>query len=521
VSRLDSYIHEFGGFQLDALEGALYHQGELVPLTPKALETLVVLVENAGHVVSKEEMVRQVWPDIFVEEGNLTVNISALRKTLAEFQQDILIETIPRRGYRFTAPVKLVQRPGETLVIERRTRASISSEVEESEPAAIPATVPAGPARPGAALSRFRLTVSVIAALAFALLAGVLYWRSLPGEPVRVSVSGKRLFAWDERGRVTWEYEFSRPVTLEENAESHPVVFADLDGDGRTEVLVHATAPGAEPDGNSDSALYSFSSRGRLLWTYRPNLSLRFGEREFSGPWNLNALTVVPNGESREVWAVYRHDVWWPSFLVRVDARGAPEVRFVNAGHLHFLKAVQNISGNYLLAAGVNSEYQAGVLAVLRTDRPLSGSPQSPGSPYRCRDCQNAVPYLYFIFPRSEVFQLLGESVHRALSVELTPDVIRVTTFEGSSPLPGRSDTSLRAHYEFTRDFDLKYASLDESYWEMHRALEKQGRIQHSADDCPDRAIARRVRVWIPYQGISYAYARGGREASVPPRPHD
>src|SRR5215216_846410 len=97
----------FGPFVLDTREGALLREGRPVQLTPKAFETLVALVERSGHCLAKEELMRRVWPDSFVEENNLSQNISQLRRALhaedAEAAQ--YIETVPRRGYRFKSPV--------------------------------------------------------------------------------------------------------------------------------------------------------------------------------------------------------------------------------------------------------------------------------------------------------------------------------------------------------------------------------------------------------------------------------
>jgi serine/threonine protein kinase/DNA-binding winged helix-turn-helix (wHTH) protein/class 3 adenylate cyclase len=101
-----SDIFEFGPFHLDPVEHLLLREGNAVALTPKAFETLCVLVENAGHVLSKEELMNRVWPDTFVEETNLAQNISTLRKALGEREGGRqYIETVPKRGYRFVAPV--------------------------------------------------------------------------------------------------------------------------------------------------------------------------------------------------------------------------------------------------------------------------------------------------------------------------------------------------------------------------------------------------------------------------------
>ena len=98
--------YRFGPFELDAHDRLLTTQGEVVPLTPKALDTLLFLVELGGHVVTKDELIERVWPDSFVEQNNLAQNISALRKALGEGVDAIrYIDTVPKRGYRFIAPV--------------------------------------------------------------------------------------------------------------------------------------------------------------------------------------------------------------------------------------------------------------------------------------------------------------------------------------------------------------------------------------------------------------------------------
>jgi Tol biopolymer transport system component/DNA-binding winged helix-turn-helix (wHTH) protein len=99
-------IYEFGAFRLDLAEHRLLRAGRPVPLTPKVFELLRVLVENAGHLVEKDRLLKELWPDTFVEEGNLNRSISVLRKALGEGSAETYIETVPKRGYRFVAPVR-------------------------------------------------------------------------------------------------------------------------------------------------------------------------------------------------------------------------------------------------------------------------------------------------------------------------------------------------------------------------------------------------------------------------------
>ncbi len=101
--------YEFGPFRVDARERRLLRNGEVVPLRPKVFDVLLVLVQNSGHILSKDEVMKLVWPNTAVEEGNIARNISTLRNALGEHSREHqYIETVPWCGYRFVAQVKEV-----------------------------------------------------------------------------------------------------------------------------------------------------------------------------------------------------------------------------------------------------------------------------------------------------------------------------------------------------------------------------------------------------------------------------
>jgi TolB-like protein/Tfp pilus assembly protein PilF len=107
MSGHTKYVYAFGPFLLNPAEGLLLRNGKPVALTPKAFETLLVLVRSAGHVVGKDVLIKAVWPDTYVEEANLTQNVFTLRKALGSGDRGRpYIETIPRRGYRFVSTVR-------------------------------------------------------------------------------------------------------------------------------------------------------------------------------------------------------------------------------------------------------------------------------------------------------------------------------------------------------------------------------------------------------------------------------
>ena len=102
MTKQDKHLYEFGSFRIDTVERLLFRGAEVVPLAPKAVHTLLVLVSNAGRVVEKDQLMKVVWGDIFVEEGGLARNVSSLRKVLENGGSETkFIETIPTRGYRF------------------------------------------------------------------------------------------------------------------------------------------------------------------------------------------------------------------------------------------------------------------------------------------------------------------------------------------------------------------------------------------------------------------------------------
>ncbi len=115
--------YRFGPFHLDVRERRLSRGGDVIPLRLKVFDTLLVLVENAGRLVTKQELLDAVWPETTVEENNLNHNVSVLRKALGEKatgQQ--YIETVPRVGYRFAAPVERGRPPDRSAEPDSRRR---------------------------------------------------------------------------------------------------------------------------------------------------------------------------------------------------------------------------------------------------------------------------------------------------------------------------------------------------------------------------------------------------------------
>ena len=113
MSQKTKPFYAFGPFLLDVSEGLLTLDSKPVPLAPKAFEALVILVEKAGHLVDKDDLMKRLWPDSFVEEANVAKHVSLLRKVLSEATNGReYIETVPKRGYRFVVEVREVADAG-------------------------------------------------------------------------------------------------------------------------------------------------------------------------------------------------------------------------------------------------------------------------------------------------------------------------------------------------------------------------------------------------------------------------
>jgi len=173
------HFYDFGTYRVDESERLLLRGDEVVPLTPKGFEMLLVLVESSGHVLTKEDLMKRVWPDTIVEEANLSHNIYKLREALDEGRNgEKYIETVPRRGYRFVAKVTEVRDEEVEMLVAERTRASVVV-IEEETSDAPPTRAALVPPRTGWLMKRGKTLV--LTAIALTVIGGtaVVLWRGL------------------------------------------------------------------------------------------------------------------------------------------------------------------------------------------------------------------------------------------------------------------------------------------------------------------------------------------------------
>lgn len=132
---LTRHFYQFGPFRIDAEKRLLMREGEAVPLKPKTFDMLLALVQHHGQVLEKDVLMGMLWPDSDVEESNLPLHISALRKALGESPNERgYIVTVPGRGYRFVADVEELDNEGQDLIVERYTQSTILIQEQIASP---------------------------------------------------------------------------------------------------------------------------------------------------------------------------------------------------------------------------------------------------------------------------------------------------------------------------------------------------------------------------------------------------
>ncbi len=378
----------------------------------------------------------------------------------------------------------------------------------DGQPADLPAGPGPGPAgwlavapRPNWVARIPRLVqAGLLAALAIGLfVTGSFIWKAMTASPLAsVTLRENRFEAVSKAGGVVWSYPLP-PGDLYPPPSGPPGIayVGDLLGDGHKEVLVSVhRQPSVEQI--FERALYCFSETGKLMWRFEPKEMLTFGAGDYGPPWVIGAWSLHRTpGQTRIALAV-NHDTWWPSSLVLLDHRGQEVSRFVNSGQVYSMAWLDTPSGPLLLAGGVRNHEDevSGAFVVLDGNHPSGTSPEQPGSGFECKSCPSGRPLKYFIFPRSELNRLDASGHNRVQIIDRTGKDIRVETLENaveSARGPGAIGI-----FEFSEDFRLKRASWSDGYREAHRKLEREGKISHSWERCPDRFGPRLIRSWDP-----------------------
>lgn len=316
------------------------------------------------------------------------------------------------------------------------------------------------------------------------------------GEVVQLAYRGNRLVAMDGAGEILWSHQLNRRLhrmSGRKAPESH--VEYDLDGDGVKEILVNENFY-AESSSVEEGRLFCFSSRGELRWKYLFEDTLNFGEDQFQPPWRGGPLVVYAGSEGPRIAWSLRH-LWWPSVVVVLDQSGTPLERFVHPGWILNLSVVDAASGPLLLAGGISNEHSSAMLTILDGNN-VSGSPPGSGDArFACKNCSPGRPLRYLLFPRSELNVAAGLPHNRLNGVDITDHGFNLRCLEAEAPLP----TSAERIFEMGLDFTIARVKYSDGYWSYHRLQELEKRLDHSAEECPQRSGPVLIRCWSPDAG--------------------
>lgn len=345
------------------------------------------------------------------------------------------------------------------------------------------------------AVTRRWTAAAGMAAVALAL--GIGGWRSL-GAPANdgsesVVMKDNAVIALNADGSEKWRYEFpGELLTPPFSRGTQPLERLGAEG-----ILAGTSyiTPRDTPSVRSGQVLW-LDSAGALKQSFSFEDRLKIGLREYSAPWVISDYEVSGGQGSRLIAVAAHHFEWWPSIVTILDDQWRRKGSFVSAGWVEYARFLPD---SRLAISGFSNLKDGGMVALLDVTAMSGQSPSPPGSEFDCAACGADRPLRYVVMPRSEVNRASASPFNRA-SVSIHGNALLVRTVE----LPGSMTTpAADAIYEFTQQLGLVRASYTDRYWEMHRELERLGKITHTREQCPDRDGPRQIETWEPEAGWS------------------
>ena len=355
------------------------------------------------------------------------------------------------------------------------------------------AAPPAQPvARPAVGRRAPYIALGVVSVVVIAAVAWRAARSSASEMPLQLSHTPSAIVASDAAGAEQWRYAFPAG-TRAELVYAHP----------------ESVEPRRQPETGFLAAAGLFVNTmdesvrgGELIWltpggalqrSFSFDDRLAFGAGTYGAPWGITDFRDDDKGGSGRIAVSAHHYTWWPGIVAVLDSQWQRQGTFVNAG---WIERVHWLSPDRLLVAGFSNPIDGGMVALLDANAPAGTSPDTGDARFSCTTCDAGQPLRYVVMPRTEVNRAAQARFNRA-RLQIFPDRILVHTLEMTVSEIEFAD----ALYEFTPSLDLITASFSTRYWQMHKELEEQGKLDHAREQCPDRDGPREIRVWEPATG--------------------
>jgi len=309
---------------------------------------------------------------------------------------------------------------------------------------------------------------------------------------LNVELSERGITASDQSGKQQWRYDFAAGAR---NIPSEIGPRVQQVGGARPGVFAMTAFLLREPDlVPMNGVLRLLTNDGRLEHEFSFDDFREFGERDLSSPWALTDFAVLDAYGQRYIAVSAHHFTWWGGLVTVLDERFQRLGTFVNSG---WVESLRWASPDRLAIAGFSERLDGGMLAILDAHDIDGVSPEPTGSKFACRNCGAGHPLVYFVFPRSEVNRVSSAPFNRA-KIEPQERGVVARTYEVA---PDKSGGVPEAIYELSPTFELQRATYGSRYWDKHRALEMEGKINHTREQCPERDGPPLVKMWTRETG--------------------
>ncbi len=396
-------------------------------------------------------------------------------KAIAEYLQRDLATV--RRWEKAGLPVHRVPGVGRRSVFAYRGEIDTwlaSSRLQAAEGPEAPTVleIPLAPQAPPVPRSRRWRQWSAAAVVVAGTSVGAWFWSGsrVSGSDFRVKVTEQGVRAADAAGREVWRHAFpaaQKSVPIREDASvlagHHPAVYA---------ATMHAMD--LQGDVGHSGQLLEFSLRGQLTRTFSFLDELRVGGKPFGPPWAMTDYAIDDRDGRRRIALAAHHYIWSPSVVTILDDAWQRIATFEHDG---WIESVNWVGPDRLLVGRFSQAENAGVVALLDVTKP------------------RMPPIRMVAMPRTEV-NIAGAAPFNRAVVQLLPDRVLARTTE----VPATAFAT-EALYELDLTLSVRRVSFSSRYWETHRALERERKIDHAQEQCPDVDGPRQVRVWTAASG--------------------